>query len=324
MSDATAIKPERPVVPASLYALVCVILAERWVLGAAPPLVALAWTVFVCAVLCAITVVIMRIREETTGIWLPVLLCGATVMALVSGFAEAVRGSAFESAMATSAPSSWTYLIVSDPTETEHGFRSTALAMRRGSPTARVWVTGEDALGRGDRVVCVGRYAPNEGDVGLAARRRGVWGSVRVMRVLSVVPAKAPLRLVVALRHAVLGIMLERVTPARAVMAGAVLGGRDAMRELGLDREFSTAGVSHLVAVSGTHIALVSSQTWFRALGGERGLCGALRRSALSSQGVGNVTCSLWLRARRKAGPRPLVGMFGWPGAHPCHTWSIG
>ena len=259
MSEREVIKPERPAVPMSLYALACVICAERFVLGWACPPVVVAWVALVVSLVCAITCVVLRLRADDAPLRLPVLLCAATLAALLSAGAEAARGIAFERAMETSAPSAWTFVVTSGPTRTDYGYRCSARAFRRGSPSATVWLTGQDELESGDVITCVGRYAANEGELGAQARRRGIWGRVTVVLVRSSTAGAGWRQALHNARGDVLSTVLERLTPARAVIAGALLGQRDAMAEIGLTEQFSATGISHLVAVSGTHISLLAS-----------------------------------------------------------------
>ena len=259
MSDDVPTKPDRPVIPTSLYALACVIVAERCVLRFRPPLLVVAWAALVCALVAAIICTVMRLASADASIELPVLVCAVTIAASASASAELARGAAFERAMSSSAPSAWTFVVQSDPMETDLGWRCLARAERSGSPSANVWLTAGQELSRGDRICCVGRFSPNDGERGASERMRGVWGRVRVIRVLATEPASGFVAVAASLRAFVLATILEKVTPARAVIAGSVLGERSAMRGLGLDETFSLAGVSHLVAVSGTHIALLSS-----------------------------------------------------------------
>ena len=261
MSERTPTKPDRPAIPVSLYAMACAVAVERAVLALAPPPLVTAWLSVMVVLVTAIVCVVARLRSDDVPglVRVPVLICAVVVVALASSGVEVARGLSFERSMTSRAPSAWTFLVTSDATETSYGYRCCARAVLVGEPSATVWLTSGDELFVGELVTCVGRYVPNDGAYGIQARQRGIWGTVRVIRVMSRSGTTGPLSVVRDVREAVLSTLLERVTPARAVIAGSVLGDRSAMRQLGLDETFSAAGVSHLVAVSGTHIALLAA-----------------------------------------------------------------
>ena len=112
----------------------------------------------------------------------------------------------------------------------------------------------------GTTLRCVGRYSPNErNEWGASSRAQGLSGTVRAVRVLSSRPAGGLRGEVLALREAVLGSLDAASSDPRALVAGAICASTQAMSGRGLDELFSACGVSHLVAVSGGHLVLVSA-----------------------------------------------------------------
>ena len=82
---------------------------------------------------------------------------------------------------------------------------------------------------------------------------------MRVTRLLSCSPAEGVYGAVLAVRSCVLDSLDAASSDARALVAGTICGHTGAMSERGLDELFASCGVSHLVAVSGGHLVLLSS-----------------------------------------------------------------
>ncbi len=251
-------RPDRPEVPPTLHALVATLVAERVCLSsslAMEPPVAVGISVMACVG--AWLALRSRLAQVARSVVL-VALCAALAVASCG-----VRGRLSADAVArlgSSAVSTWSFEVVADASKTVTGWRSRARARDGEGHACDVWLQGKDAIARGSVVSGVGRFSANGDDEwGEANRRAGVAGSVRMVRVTSIRPPGEPLRSLEALRDAV----VRRLSPAEsdggAVLAGSVCGEREHMRDRGLTDVFATCGVAHLVAVSGSHLAILTS-----------------------------------------------------------------
>lgn len=249
--------PDRPGIPVSLYSLLVVMAVERLVLlgGMVPPPLA---TAPLFLLLLALSCVLVR-RVGSEVVALTVFVAASATIAL---FASSARSSSLERAacvLARTPPSACTYRVSSDSAASTGGYRSRAVACVDGEAVADVWLSSKDELRAGDVVRCVGRFRSNSDDEwGRSNRGRGIMGSVSAVRVVSRGSddgALAPLR---AFREDVISDIVSQGSDGSTVLAGCLCGYRGALKEREVDRLFSTCGVSHLIAVSGTHIAIVA------------------------------------------------------------------
>lgn len=253
--------PQRPTIPPALLALVCAIVMMRSVLAAGT---VLAGHVAVCvalAVAWAACLIVARMRSCEVP-WAGTLAgcAAACALSVVVAWSAVRAGESFAAAMERTSISLWTFEVASDASEATSGWRCQARATRDGSPVGDVWLTVDDRPIRGDIVRGVGRFRRSGDDEwGRASRMRGIWGSVRMVRVTSRGHVGGARGVLMGLRERSLTFLRAAESDERAVLAGCVLGYRGAMDERGLDRLFSTCGVAHLVAVSGSHIAVVGS-----------------------------------------------------------------
>lgn len=251
--------PARPTVPVSLHLLLAALAAERsclW-LGTVP------WQTM--AVPAALAAVCLGRRWARRDAALPTWEFSVAACALACCLALAVTGAtlgsgrALERALARSPVSSWAFEVVSEPVAGRYGERCRATARRDGTASGDVWLVGTEGLGCGDVVQVVGRWRPNADDEwGRTSRSQGVWGSVSVVRVLGRGRLGGVRGLLHAVRAAGVGIVVPTASDERAALAGCILAERRAMELRGIDRTFSSCGVAHLVAVSGSHLSVVA------------------------------------------------------------------
>ena len=250
--------PERPALPVSLYALVAVMLVERWTLAAGSVPVVLAAAVAVVTV--ALVVWVVR-AQELEGAWgaASCVACAVTAALMTCGCALWL-GHAFAAKLAASSVSSWAFEVVEDSTPTLTGYRCRARAHADGAVSGDVWLSTSVSLRRGTLIGGIGRFRANtDDDYGRANRQQGVWGTVTLVREQLRGRRRGIGALPLAAREAARSYLCPEESDERAVLAGIVLGDRTEMRERGLDKLFATCGVAHLVAVSGSHIAVVAA-----------------------------------------------------------------
>ncbi len=161
-------------------------------------------------------------------------------------------------ALASHAVSTWELTIVRDPSPTDRGYWSAADVRIGSRSCGRVWVSSDEPLPLGARLRCVGRFEPPGNDAwGVSSQVQGITGTVDVVSVLS---EEGP-RGLRALFEELRGWLLERIapeeSPGRALVAASVLGSKEGIKRFGIDDLFSEVGLSHLIAVSGLHVALL-------------------------------------------------------------------
>ena len=250
--------PERPAIPVSLYALVAALLVERWALGRDNVSAAL---MGFAAVASGLVLVWARCRRNEAEAWGAVVcaVCAGVAALMVSACALWV-GHGFAAELSSSSISTWTFEALSDASPSTSGYRSRARAYQKGCSSGDVWLTTQEALRRGDMICGVGRYRANGDDgYGRSNRQQGIWGSVIIVRTQRTGRRQGLTAFPLAVREGARRLICPTSSDERAVLAGIVLGDRSEMRERGLDELFATCGVAHLVAVSGSHIAVVAA-----------------------------------------------------------------
>lgn len=165
----------------------------------------------------------------------------------------------FADELGSSSVSTWTLEVASDPSLGDYGYRCRARATRPGSPSGFVWLSSGEEPHLGETLTCVGRFRPNgDDDWGRSNRAQGVAGTIRLVRLLGRRPARGPVGLLLGVRAHALEAMGAQASEEGALVAASVCGYRGGMDAEGLTDLFSACGVSHLVAVSGGHLVIVS------------------------------------------------------------------
>ncbi len=163
-------------------------------------------------------------------------------------------------ALSHSAVSSWELTVVSDASPSAFGYRQRVRARTPDCTTALVHLSTQVAYERGQVVRCVGRYRQlSEDAYGRSVWRQGVVGSVLVVHVQSVSAPRGFMGRLMALRSSVMRAIEPDKGDGRALLAGLVCGSRTQLDETGLTDVFATCGVAHLIAVSGSHLALLGA-----------------------------------------------------------------
>lgn len=257
--DATL--PRRPYIPPMLYLLACLVVVDRFVLGegigwmdggASRAVVTFATILLVASVIGAL----FRLP------W--AVLCFAVAMAMASAVVSAScvldRGNRFVEAMRDEPVSSWDFRIVTDPIRREDVFRCRALACCAQRVSGEVWLSLPQQQAIGDVVRCVGTFTPNaEDDWGVTSRQQGIWGSVRAVRMLTSRDEGGAMGQIRSMRRKVLSMVEPDESEEGALVAGCLCGYKPGLAAFGLDDLFSRCGLAHLIAVSGSHLAVFAS-----------------------------------------------------------------
>jgi len=135
------------------------------------------------------------------------------------------------------------------------------------------------AIEPGDTVEVEGRTRPRpDSPYGTYLERIGAWGSLdaRVLRLVTV-PDDGPVRTLERLRRSAADALTVTLPePEAGLAAGILIGLRDRV-DRAVAAAFTTAGVSHVVAISGWNIAIVAA-----AIGAIAGRLGRRRRAIVT------------------------------------------
>ncbi|OUO35501.1 ComEC/Rec2 family competence protein [Olsenella sp. An290] len=270
-------RPERPLLPAAFWALLLALGCVRASLALAPDpraLLGAALAALLLGALCCAPPA-RRLLRGSSGLALALL--AALGCALAASAGELARQGRVAALLGSSPVSAFELRLEGDMSEGPQGWRGRARVVSAGRDAGGVWLTADAPVPLGTTIRCVGRFSPNEeGEWGASSRAQGLSGTVRAVRVLSREPAGGVRGVVLRLREAVLESLDAESSDARALLAGTICASTQAMSRRGLSDVFASCGVSHLVAVSGGHLVLVS------ALAG-RALSRARLRPALRS-----------------------------------------
>ncbi len=252
--------PRRPAIPPTFYALVATILGMRATLSDGGGLTA-SWVPRALMVACAALVVAGLVCKRTHAVSLVLVMIGVS---LATGTLLASlllwRGSDFARDLAASAVSDWDLRIRTDPVCRDDVYRCRATMTRAGHLAGDVWLTLPEPVAIGFVVNGVGRFAANADDEwGRASRMQGIWGNVRIMRTQTTKPESAPLAMLSEIRARCLEAIEPHASAERALLAGCTCGWRRDLVAYGLDESFARCGLAHLVAVSGSHLAILAS-----------------------------------------------------------------
>lgn len=265
MSEHEVRLPPRPMIPPVLWVFVATWSSQRvvarWGFGATQndlmavaKVAGLIWLVAIARVLWRGTR-LHKVQMGACAAVLAVAASGALSAALV-GFQQGCCVEVLQSR----AMSSVEFIVDSDPSATLNGYRYRARVLVDSKTIGDVWLSTNERIMRGTAIDCVGRYKPLEDDeYGHSSWTQGICGSVLVVRILRVRPPRGPLAAVRAFRSRVLQAIGAQGSKERALLAGCVCGSREALVTYGIDEEFSTCGMAHVIAVSGAHLAVATA-----------------------------------------------------------------
>ena len=253
--------PSRPAVPLALPALLVVLAVERLTMTGVVTWGPLALgVVLLLAGLLARSASSSAQRGEGGLRALAPVLGAACVAAALAGLSCRASVARVSEALASSSVSGWRFELVGDMSPTTTGtWRGRARAEGEAF-SGYVWLTSPDELLMGDRIRCVGRFSPNADDEwARSSAAQGLSGSVRVVLATERDEPEGLALLARRVRWAALDVLRPGESDSGALLAACVCGYAPPMRARGLSEEFSRAGISHLAAVSGSHLALVAS-----------------------------------------------------------------
>lgn len=256
------VMPPRPLMPwtmalcAGLCASCGLVLnvAADALLGEEAASVTLLWGIPVAAVVC---VVLARscVRFARWKRWLYAAAVGLAAGAIVSaGWAiGALRAS---NALDGRAASSLEFVVQGDPSINDEAYSYTCDTIADGRRVGAVRLSCDRELSAGSHVCVIGRVSRFENDAyGRSRVLRGELRKVKAVRIVSVDEGSpGPL---LRLRNELLAAIAPATDPARSLIAGVVCGRSSELRAQPAGEWFSVTGTAHLIAVSGSHLAVV-------------------------------------------------------------------
>lgn len=261
-SEREHVMPPRPLMPwtMALCAGLCTScglvfnVAADLLLGERSAPVASLWAIPVAAAACIILarscMRLMRWRR-----WLYAAALGIVAGSVVSaGWAiGALRASR---ALDNRAASSLEFVVRGDPSINDGAYSYTCDAYAGEKRLGQVRLSCDRELGVGSHVRAIGRISRLENDA--YGRSRVLRGEVRKVQAVRIVPvdegSPGPL---LRLRNGLLASIAAATDPARALIAGVVCGRSAELRAQPAGDWFSVTGTAHLIAVSGSHLAIV-------------------------------------------------------------------
>lgn len=256
------VMPPRPLLPWTMAlctgmcmscALVLNVAADALLLERAPA-VGLLWAIPVAA---AVFVVLAQSCARLAPLkrWLYAASVGLVAGAVVSAW-WAVGALSASKALDGRAASGLEFIVQGDPSINDDVYSYTCEARADGKNLATVRLSCDRELKVGAHVRVIGRVSRFENDA--YGRSRVLRGEVRKVKAVRIVSADegspGPL---LRLRNGLLAFIAPATDPVRALIAGVVCGRSSELRAQPAGDWFSVTGTAHLIAVSGSHLAIV-------------------------------------------------------------------
>lgn len=208
------------------------------------------------------------------------IACASLCIGLAAGIVFARSTLACAESIVSKAASRYEFVIETDPKLSSSGnwtFQAIAYESGSGSAAGSVWVSASERAffeanaGMGSRITVVGRWSAFDDDEwGRSMLGRGFCARLSVSRIHVMGSQGGPVGAIRALRAEALRVVDSAGgnSPGVALACGVVLGQTSGLDQLKVSDDFKHLGLTHLVAVSGSHLAVVA------------GLLGILLRSA--------------------------------------------
>lgn len=256
------VMPPRPLLPWTMalcagMCMSCVLvlnMAADALLRERAPAVGPLWTIpFAAAVFVVLALSCARLAPWKR--WLYAASVGLVAGAVVSAW-WAVGALSVSKALDGRAASSLEFVVQGDPSINDDVYSYTCEARADGKNLTTVRLSCDRELKVGAHVRVIGRVSRFENDAyGRSRVLRGEVCKVKAVRIVSVDEGSpGPL---LRLRNGLLASIAPATDPARALIAGVVCGRSAELRAQPAGDWFSVTGTAHLIAVSGSHLAIV-------------------------------------------------------------------
>lgn len=262
VSEREHVMPPRPLMPWTMALCVGLCASCGLVLNVAADLLlgersasaASLWAIPIAAAAC---IVLARFCMRLTRWrrWLHAAALGLVAGAVVSA-GWAIGALHTSRALDNRAASSLEFVVHGDPSSNDGAYSYTCDAYAGENRLGQVRLSCDRELGAGSHVHAIGRISLFENDAyGRSRVLRGELRKVMVIRLVSVDEGSpGPL---LRLRNGLLASIAPATDPARSLIAGVVCGRSAELRAQPAGDWFSVTGTAHLIAVSGSHLAIV-------------------------------------------------------------------
>lgn len=187
--------------------------------------------------------------------WLYAAALGLVAGAVVSA-AWAIGALHASRALDNRAASSLEFYVQGDPSINDGVYSYACDAYAGEKRLGQVRLSCDRELGAGSHVRAIGRVSRFENDAyGRSRVLRGEFRKIKVIRLVSVDEGSP--RPLLWLRNELLAVIAPATDPARSLVAGVVCGRSSELRAQPAGDWFSVTGTAHLIAVSGSHLAIV-------------------------------------------------------------------
>lgn len=253
--------PRRPGLPPVFISAVLAICAGRIIFSRSVPLV---WLLCGTGVALAALVICVCVHMQRGGAPqnpLPLIAgCALFLLTTIATiFATASQDRAIELLQKTPV-SKLSLEAVADATQNDYGWSLKALASKDGALLGLVRVSVSESVEAHEVIKAVGTVKQNADDEYAASLyQQGYIGQIQVSKILE---KQAPVGLfgvAASVKKAALGVLKPEDSSERALIAGMCLGYKPALKSAGIQESFGEVGLSHIIAVSGAHLAIVGS-----------------------------------------------------------------
>jgi competence protein ComEC len=173
--------------------------------------------------------------------------------------------------LSSTSASAFTYVVYKDATQSSYGWRARAIARLEGREVGRVWLSLDGEALLGEELTGIATFVAGTEEDASYTRDLGLCGTVTLRYEQTRAWASGWYGWVGRLRKAIYTVLKPESSEGRSLVAGVALGASSWLKANGVQETFSRAGVSHLIAVSGAHVALVMSlaSAWVARLPGK-------------------------------------------------------
>lgn len=242
-----------------MWVLVTVVSAEQMVLRRSIGLGLCAAAAAAILMVAGALGLILALRERKEQARFVAVLAAAACAAAIAAGMGVETGRAALASLSESPISSWSFHVTGDARLQSGRFRMRAQACKDGAVSTDVWLYCDERLYPGTTVAGVGRLQDlGAGLWAAGSRAQGVNAGVSLIRIGTRSYRGGLLGLVDSVRLRLTESFSPGSGTARAFMAACVVGDRTGLDALEVDGILRRCGISHLVAVSGTHLALVA------------------------------------------------------------------
>lgn len=247
--------PVRPTIPLPFHALVTCIFVERIIMAVRPGWLGAA--IVSIALVAMAAFVAFRLKQLASHETLVVCLATAAATLIVATCAAqaAMLGT---NELKSHAVSSFELEISSDMQANDSSFSGRCKVYSQNRLLGEARISCKELLWKGTRLRCVGRFTPPGDDSwGRALRSEGLLGSIKVVKTLELKDGTGARSVLEGWRRQKIEALNPGESDSQALVCALALGWRSDMKAKGLSDLFCACGISHVAAVSGTHVTVV-------------------------------------------------------------------